>query len=111
MSNRAAVPSVTREGLNITLELRGADIAASEVWTVAGWQLQFVRLDAHRRLGVDHSAGQVYIKVVTGELVDPEHAPFCRSKSCSKHADRCSRHRSWPERCAARRADGHRRCV
>ena len=42
----------------------------SNVWSVAGWTLQFARLPAGRSLPLDQSAGRVHVKVVTGELAN-----------------------------------------
>jgi hypothetical protein len=43
---------------------------------MAGWNLQFVRLGANQSLGLDRDQGRVYIKVVTGELVNINRGPF-----------------------------------
>jgi hypothetical protein len=45
--------------------------AASPIWSSGGWTVQFVRLDPQQRWAVDHVAGTVYVKVVTGSLDSP----------------------------------------
>ncbi|MDH3643924.1 MAG: hypothetical protein OES38_17590 [Gammaproteobacteria bacterium] len=71
-------PSIEREGVNITLGALepGTGAAASAVWSVAGWTIQFVRLGTGETLGLGQDQGAIYIKVVTGDLVDLERGPF-----------------------------------
>lgn len=80
--------SRNREGLNIRFGHAGSGGSsdapmASDVWSVAGWTLQFVQLDARQTLGLDQLAGKTYIKVVTGGLTHPKRSPFA--------AERCIR--------------------
>ncbi len=81
LSPTPATPSPTREGLNITLGSRATAVTASPMWTVAGWRVQFARLPAGARLGLDQAAGAVYVKVITGELVDVDRGPFATAKT------------------------------
>ena len=68
MTNVAlTLPATTRPGLNIAIGSGEAPIV-SEVWTLGGWTLQFVRLDAHQRHALDQRAGNVYVKVIAGRL-------------------------------------------
>ena len=70
--------STDREGLNITLGVsnEGTPATVSDVWKVAGWTIQFVRLGAGQKLGLDQAAGRIYLKVVTGELVNIQRRAF-----------------------------------
>jgi len=76
------VASSDREGVNITLgRAAGADSpVVSDVWSVAGWKIQFVRLGADQTLGLDQSQGNLYIKVVTGELTNIQLGPFAAER-------------------------------
>jgi hypothetical protein len=71
-------PSSDREGVNITLGAlaAGKSVAVSDVWSVAGWTIQFVRLGSEQTLGLDQSQGRIYIKVVTGELTNLQRSAF-----------------------------------
>lgn len=73
--NAPCEPSVEREGVNITLA-SGREVTASDVWSMGGWTLQFARLGAKQTLGLNQDQGRVYIKVVTGELVNIHRGPF-----------------------------------
>jgi hypothetical protein len=77
-----ATPSETREGLDISLGPASVEggVAASAVWTVAGWCIQFVRLAPGARVGLDHDAGQIYVKVITGQLANIERGAFAGAK-------------------------------
>ena len=61
-----------RPGLQITLDSRGTsgEPVVSDLWSVAGWTLQFARLHAGQSLSLDHDAGRIHVKVVTGELAN-----------------------------------------
>ena len=67
-----------RPGLQITLDGQGTpgEPAVSNAWSVAGWTLQFARLQAGQSLSLDQSAGRIHVKVVTGELVNIGRKPF-----------------------------------
>lgn len=58
-----------RGGLNLSMgRVQVADPLVSPVWSVAGWNIQFVRLSGGTSLVLDQAAGRIYVKVVTGEL-------------------------------------------
>lgn len=61
-----------RPGLQITLDSRGTpgEPVVSDLWSVAGWTLQFARLHAGQSLSLDQDAGRIHVKVVTGELAN-----------------------------------------
>ena len=67
-----------RPGLQITLDGQGTpgEPAVSNAWSVAGWTLQFARLQAGQSLSLDQSAGRIHVKVVTGELANIGRKPF-----------------------------------
>ena len=65
-----AEPSTTRPGLNITLTAK-VPVCVSQVWGCGDWQVQFVRLGALESVPLDQSAGEVYVKVVSGGLASP----------------------------------------
>jgi len=46
------------------------------MWTVAGWNIQFIRLQANQSTAIDQSRGTVHLKVVTGALDRPASTPF-----------------------------------
>lgn len=68
-----------RLGLNIAIG-EGAGPVVSDVWSMGGWTIQFVRLDPHQRFDVDQSKGAVYIKVVTGRLADLDRGAYAEPK-------------------------------
>ena len=68
--NTIAEPSTTRPGLNITLTAK-VPVCVSQVWGCGDWQVQFVRLGALESVPLDQSAGEVYVKVVSGGLASP----------------------------------------
>lgn len=77
--------SGSREGLNIIFKHPGSGApsvapVASDVWSVAGWTLQFIQLGAQQKLGLDEAAAKTYIKVVTGRLTDPDRSPFAAER-------------------------------
>lgn len=67
-----------RPGLRITLDSRGTpgEPVVSDLWSVAGWTLQFARLHAGQSLSLDQEAGRIHVKVVTGELANVGRKPF-----------------------------------
>ena len=67
-----------RPGLKIILDSRQApgEPAVSDLWSVAGWTLQFARLHAGQSLSLDQDAGRIHVKVVTGELSNIGRKPF-----------------------------------
>ena len=80
MELREARPSEARLGLDIVLD-GSAPHEISPTWTVAGWHIQFVRLQAHQTAPLDQSAGDVYLKVITGALVDPALGQFAKART------------------------------
>lgn len=74
-----AQQSSRRLGLEITLGGVSAR-ETSSVWTVAGWKIQFIRLQPDQAVALDQSQGSVYLKVICGALVDPELTPFGAAK-------------------------------
>ena len=71
--------STDRLGLNIHMCESAAPVV-SDVWTMGGWRIQFVRLDPGQRHPLDQSAGTVYVKVVTGRLVDLDRSAYAAPK-------------------------------
>ena len=71
-------PSLEREGVNITLgpTTQGNAVVVSDIWSVAGWTIQFVRLGSDEKIGLEPNGGRIYIKVITGELVNIERDAF-----------------------------------
>jgi hypothetical protein len=65
-------------GLNITFT--DGDVSASGVWSIAGWTIQFVRLNAGQGVGLDQDAGKVFVKIITGALANPERGRFAGIK-------------------------------
>jgi len=62
----------------IALRFPAADDApvASDVWSVAGWRIQFVRLGARQSFALPAGAVRSFIKVIAGELAEPIARPF-----------------------------------
>jgi hypothetical protein len=75
-TNVLSQPNAERGGLTIAIGARHmTGPVVSEAWTVAGWRIQFVRLDPNQLLAID--PGEVtYIKVVTGELSNLQRGAF-----------------------------------
>lgn len=74
-----AQQSSQRLGLEITL----AGVSAREtssVRTVAGWKIQFIRLQPGQTTELDQAQGSVYLKLICGALVDPDLSPFGAEK-------------------------------
>lgn len=72
-------PSTERLGIDVHIG-EGAAPVVSDVWTMGGWRIQFVRLDAGQRFDLDQSAGRVHIKVVTGRLADLDRSAYAPAK-------------------------------
>jgi len=68
--NVAASKHSTRFGVSLSMGQRAGTLI-SPVWTMAGWTLQFVRLAPGATLAVDHSQGEVLVKVIHGALASP----------------------------------------
>lgn len=75
-----ATPSVDRLGLDIALPGRSA-CECSEIWRVAGWTLQFVRLQPNETTSLDQASGTVYLKVIVGVLTSLGLGPFAAPKA------------------------------
>jgi hypothetical protein len=71
--------STTRTGINIFIG-EGAAPVISDTWSVGGWNIQFVRLDAGQSFALNHSAGAVHIKVVTGRLANINRGAYAQDK-------------------------------
>jgi hypothetical protein len=71
--------STTRTGINIFIG-EGAAPVVSDTWGVGGWNIQFVRLDAGQSFALNHAAGAVHIKVVTGRLVNINRGAYAEDK-------------------------------
>ena len=70
-----------REGLDLAFGHAASGSTAagtrvSDVWSVAGWTLQFVQLAPRQTLALDEATAKVYIKVVAGRLANLDRSPF-----------------------------------
>lgn len=73
---RAARLTVS-ERLGVDVHLYGEPgPVASERWTVGGWTLRFVRLDAGDTHELDTDEGVVHVKVITGRLTEPSRVAY-----------------------------------
>ena len=70
-----------RGGLNIQFGQPSAQIAKSDVWSMAGRTIEFVRLPANASVGLDQAAGRIFVKVITGSLATPARESFCSPKA------------------------------
>ncbi len=61
-------PSVERLGVDVHIG-SGPGPVLSDVWTIGAWALRFVRLDAGQQFRPDRTRGPVFVKVITGTLV------------------------------------------
>ena len=67
--------STERPGLDVHMyDMPGPVV--SDRWTLGGWTLRFVRLDAGQRHELDASEGVAHVKVVTGRLTDPSRVAY-----------------------------------
>jgi hypothetical protein len=64
-----------RPGLNVAMGTGAASVVSDE-WAMGAWTIQFARLDPHQRLPLDHTRGPVYVKVVTGRLVEVDRGAY-----------------------------------
>ena len=70
-ANARSLVNTQRGGLDIPMGTGDNNATVvSETWTVAGWRIQFIRLCSGQSLVID-AHGTPYLKVITGELVDP----------------------------------------
>lgn len=67
--------SSDRPGLDMHL-YQGAGPSVSDRWTLGGWTLRFLRLDAAQSHDLDPGEGTVFVKVITGHLVEPVRAAY-----------------------------------
>lgn len=74
-----ATPAPKRPGVNIAIESGQAPVA-SEIWSLGGWTIQFVRLDARQRHPLNQTAGKVYVKVITGRIDNVERGAYAQPK-------------------------------
>ena len=68
-----------RPGVDLAIGAGTAPVISAR-WTIGGWAIQFVRLDAHQRHDLDHSVGTVYVKVITGRLANIDRAAYAAAK-------------------------------
>ena len=64
-----------RPGLNVAIGTGPAPVVSDE-WSMGAWAIQFARLDPHQQLPLDQTRGPVYVKVVTGRLVDVDRGAY-----------------------------------
>lgn len=64
-----------RPGVDLHL-FDGDGPVVSQQWTMGGWTLQFVRLDAGQQHPVDAGDGVAYVKVITGRLTEPHRVAY-----------------------------------
>jgi hypothetical protein len=70
-----------REGLDLAFGhwpsgSTAAGPQVSDVWSVAGWTLQFVHLARRQTLALDEATGKIYIKVIAGRLANLDRSAF-----------------------------------
>lgn len=53
----------------------------SDRWTMGGWTMRFVRLDAGQRHDLPAGEGVAYVKVITGRLVEPARVAYVAPKT------------------------------
>ena len=68
-----------RTGINVLIG-EGVAPVVSDTWNVGGWGICFVRLDAGQNFDLNHSQGDVYVKVVTGRLTNINRGAYCEAK-------------------------------
>lgn len=64
-----------RPGLDVHLYDEPGPVS-TEQWTMGGWSLRFVRLDAGQQYELDPSEGVAYVKVITGRLINPARVAY-----------------------------------
>lgn len=74
-----------RPGVDLHL-FDGDGPVVSQQWTMGGWTLQFVRLDAGQQHPVDAGDGVAYVKVITGRLTEPHRVAYVAPRTI---ADTC----------------------
>lgn len=73
-------PSENREGLDIAFPDATGSVVVTDVWSVGGWTLQFAKIAAGLALDLNQSAGNVYVKTITGGLSNIDQGPFTAPK-------------------------------
>lgn len=70
------------EGLDVLIGGQSVEggPAVSDVWTMAGWTIQFAKLGAGQKLGLDQSQGKIYVKIVVGALANTGQGRFAARK-------------------------------
>jgi len=68
-----------RPGLNISMG-EGPAPVVSDVWTLGGWTIQFVRLGPGQGFELAQAKGTVYVKVVAGRLAEPDRSAYAAPK-------------------------------
>ena len=66
-----------REGVDIQFSEIGIEL--SERWFMGGWAIQFIHLPANQSFALDPSAGQPFIKVITGFLSNLSRGAFAEA--------------------------------
>lgn len=79
--NAPVEAATERAGVNIVLDSGRAagEPVVSDIWTVAGWTMQFVRLGGGDAVSLDRSAGRIHVKVVTGNLQNINRTAFAEA--------------------------------
>jgi hypothetical protein len=72
--------SAERPGLDVHMYEQPGPVV-SDRWTVGGWTLRFVRLDAGQRYEFDAPEGVAHVKVVTGRLTDPSRVAYAAPRA------------------------------
>ncbi len=69
----ALITQGQRPGIDITFNSSDTHpISLTPAWRMAGWSMQFAQLAPHAKLALDRSLGKVYVKVITGSLIQPQ---------------------------------------
>ena len=82
MNPRITAKVSSRVGLDLTIIPLpdGVAYAASDVWTLGGWKIQFVNIGPGQRLGLNQADGTIYIKLILGDLTNLEQQRFAPLK-------------------------------
>lgn len=90
MTNARVSVSADRPGLDVHL-YEHAGPSVTDRWTLGGWTLHFVRLDAGQSWALDPDEGDTYVKVITGRLVEPSRVAYIAPRTIGDtrvHGDR-----------------------
>jgi hypothetical protein len=55
-------------------------VSASEIWSIAGWTIQYVRLQSGAEFALEQGTGNIYVKIITGSLANPTRERFAGAK-------------------------------